>query len=292
MDGRGDVLVMAAKPGPKWSTEGVRAWLDPNHDVGGAHPIQSDAPVNGDGYEKLVFDQGVGSDPDEAWARISPSDPNIVQIAFKRALINDDDSFTWGAWAMNASTLNPAWFDYNDHFTAAEAGSPLTELTAYYPIKAFAEVDNTCRWVVGFTPTGSEPGICPIPGTPTPSPTATSTPTSTRTPTPILPATITGLIWFDFNNDGVFNAPPDSGYPGVSVRVRSGNCGAPGGTVATVSTNPTGHYSVTVNAGTYCVDAPTMPISADHSSGPVTVTVNSGGTGNADVRFWLLITMR
>ncbi len=177
VDGRGDVLVMAAKPGAKWSTEGVRAWTDPNHDVGGAHPIQSDPPANTDGYEKIVFDQGVGTDPDAAWARISPSDPNSVQIAFKRGLINDSNHFTWGAWAMSESMFNPAWFDYNDHFTAAEAGSPLTELTQYYPLKAFAEVDNTCRWAVGFTPTGSEPGICPVPATPTPPP----------SPTPVIP---------------------------------------------------------------------------------------------------------
>lgn len=42
VNGRGDVLLMAAKPGAAWSTDGVRAWQDNNHDVGAAHPIQSD----------------------------------------------------------------------------------------------------------------------------------------------------------------------------------------------------------------------------------------------------------
>jgi hypothetical protein len=55
----------------------------------------------------------------------------------------------------------------------------LIENPHYYPIKALAEVDNTCRWAVGFTPTGSEPGICPVPAT----------------PTPIVPGTISGVIF-------------------------------------------------------------------------------------------------
>jgi hypothetical protein len=273
VNGRGDVLLMAAKPGPAWSTDGVRAWRDGNNDVGAAHPIGSDGPVNGDGYETLLFDSGVGSDPDVAWARISPTDPNSVQIAFKRSLIGDDSNFTWGAWAMSESMLNPAWFDYNDHFSHAEAGSPLTESTEFYPLKAFAEVDNTCRWAVGFTPTGSEPGICPVPAT----------------PTPVVPAKIVGLVWYDYNQNTVFNSPPDYGYPSTSVRVRTGTCASPGGTVATISTNAWGNYTVTVSAGTYCVDVPTMPASANRGSGPVDVTVHAGDTGVANFRFWYLI---
>ncbi len=272
LNGRGDVLIMAGKPGPAWSTDRVRVWKDDNHDVGGAHPIQSDAPVNGDGYETLVFDQGVGADPDLAWARISPTDPNSAQLAFKRSLINDDDAYLWGAWAMNEATLNPAWFDYNDHFTAEQAGSPLLEVTQYYPIKAFAEVDNTCRWVVGFTPTGTEPGICPVPAT----------------PTPIVPAKINGLVYHDFDQNGSFNGA-DYGYPGINVEVRDGGCGSPGAVVKSAVTNGSGNYSVTVDPGTYCVDVPAMPPDANRGTDPVEVTVGSGGTGRADFRFWYLI---
>jgi hypothetical protein len=269
VDGRGEVLVMAAKPGATWSTDEVRVWEDSNHDVGAVHPIQSDAPVNGDGYETLVFDQGVGTDPDAAWARISPSDPNSVQIAFKRGVINDSGHFTWGAWAMSESMFNPAWFDYNDHFTIADAGSPLTELTQYYPLKAFAEVDNTCRWGVGFTPTGSEPGVCPVP----------------PTPTPILPGTISGLVYFDWNLTGNYNNPPDFPLPSLTVRVRSGSCGSPGGVVATATTNALGNYSVSVAAGTYCVDVnPDYGGGWNEKSTPVTVTVSSGG--GATAQFW------
>lgn len=273
VDGRGDVFVMAAKPGSVWSTDGVRAWKDDNHDVGATHPIQSDAPENGNGYETLVFDQGVGVDPDLAWARISPSDPNSVEVAFKRGLINDDDIFTWGAWAMSDAMLNPAWFDYNDHFTAAEAGSPLTELTQYYPIKALAEVDNTCRWSVGFTPTGSEPGICPVP----------------PTPTPELPGTVSGTVYDNGINGGLVYKPSSIPRSGITVTIRSGGCGSPGGIVATTTTNGSGQYLFTVPAGTYCVSAATP---SSHQTNPQTVTVPNGGSvPNVDFFYWTYIGM-
>ena len=77
----------------------------------------------------------------------------------------------WGAWAQMGG-LHPELFDYNDHFTLAQAGDPFPG-NANYPIKALAELDNTCRWAVGFTPNGSEPGLCQHAPTPTPYPTAT-----------------------------------------------------------------------------------------------------------------------
>jgi hypothetical protein len=267
MDGRGDVLVMAAKPGTAWSTDGVGAWLDKNHDVGSTHPIQSDPPANTDGYESQVFNSGVGADPDTAWARISPSDPKIIQIAFKSTLINDNNKFMWGAWTMNASMFNPGWFDYNDHFTNADAGSPLVELTQYYPIKAVAEVDNTCRWAVGFIPTGDEPGICPVPATPTPEPTNT----------PVLPGTIQGIV---FNNgiNGDLNLHPSSvKIVAANVRARSGGCGSPGSVVDTAMSNANGLYTLTVPAGTYCVDVSPDPVSYSHKTAPQTVSVANGG---------------
>ncbi len=264
VDGRGEVFLMAARPGAAWSTDGVRVWRDNNQDVGAAQPIQSDPPANTDGYETLVFDQGVGSDPDAAWARISPSDPNSVQVAFKSALINDDSYFTWGAWAMNESMLNPAWFDYNDHFTADEAGSPLTEATQYYPIKALAEVDNTCRWAVGFTPTGSEPGICPVPVTPTPN----------------LPGTISGVVFNDWTNGDLVLDGASGRIAGATVRARSGNCGSPGGVVTTATTNGSGVYTLSVSAGTYCVDVSPDPVGYSYKTDPQTVTVASGGSVN------------
>ncbi len=180
VDGRGDWLILASTPGSAWSTAGVRVWRDANRDVGNDFPISSDPPQRGDGYETLAFDQGHNSDPDVAWARVSPQNPNSVQIAFKYSLIANDNYFMWGAWT-DQGVFNPAWYDYNDHFTAAEAGSPLPGLKKYYPLKALAEVDNTCRWSVGFTPAGDEPGVCPVykPPTATPPPPPTAVPTNT-----------------------------------------------------------------------------------------------------------------
>jgi hypothetical protein len=61
-----------------------------------------------------------------------------------------------------ARVKRPAWLDYNDHFTNEEAGDPAS-ISEYYPIKELYTMDNTCRYAFGFSPTGSEPGICDLP---------------------------------------------------------------------------------------------------------------------------------
>lgn len=161
LDGRGDWLIVVGAPASTtWSTEGVQAWQDAYHDVGGGKPIVADSHP-GDGYETLAFNQGNGNDPDVAWARISPEDAHSVQIAFKKALIGSPASYLVGAWA-GADQLNPAWFDLNDHMNAEQAGSPIRDF-ATYPLKQLPELDNTCRMSVGFQPKGTEPGVCPLP---------------------------------------------------------------------------------------------------------------------------------
>lgn len=162
MNGRGDFIIYSVNPtGTTWSTIGVKAYEDTNKNVGGSIPLTADI-YPGDGFETLIFDEGYINDPDAAWARISPTSGNTVQLAFKYALIRNNDKYMWGAFAGLPEMLNPAWFDYNDHFTHAIAGSPLFELSSYYPLKAFYGWDNTCRWVVGIKyPTGNEPGLCP-----------------------------------------------------------------------------------------------------------------------------------
>jgi hypothetical protein len=183
LDGRGDMLLLASAPQAAWSTDGVQVWKDNNHDVGSSHPLLADVPADGrDGYETLVFYQGQGSDPDAAWAQLLAGDPAGVRLAFKKSLIQNDGTFLWGAWA-DQGVFEPGWYDYNDHFTHNEAGSPLQELTQY-PNQALFEIDNTCRWAVGFTPTGVEPGLCPLSTIPLKTPTRTATPTATLTKTP------------------------------------------------------------------------------------------------------------
>ncbi len=184
LDGRGDWYISGVVPGSSdWTTDGVYAWKDSNNDVGGVVPIQADPPQDiWDGYDEQLFAQGIGDDPDSAWIRRSPSSPDQVELAFKYSLIGSIGKFLWGAWSEEM-VIQPAWLDYNDHFTPEEAGSPEIS-SSLYPIKQVAMMDNTCRWAVGFTPSGTEPGVCYIPPTPTPTFTATVTQTPTYTPIP------------------------------------------------------------------------------------------------------------
>jgi hypothetical protein len=159
LDGRGEWFVMATAPASTtWSTDGVQAWGDQNHDVGGSKPIWADKQSEGNGYDDLLFDSGQGNDPDAAWARLSPQDPNSVQLAFKKSLVGNPADYLLGAWT-GTGQLNPAAFDLNDHFTNEQAGSPLPDF-ATYPLKQLPELDNTCRMSVGFEATGQEPGVC------------------------------------------------------------------------------------------------------------------------------------
>ena len=165
VDGRGDWLIVGqTPPSTEWTTDGVRACTDSDGDVGGPRPILSDAPLADlNGYETCVFESGEGVDPDAAWIRRNPADPQRIQLAFLHSLIETDEYFLWAAWA-DEGAAEPGWMDYNDHFTLAEAGSP-TQSHADYPLKALALVDSTCRWGFGFTPNGTEPGVCYVPPT-------------------------------------------------------------------------------------------------------------------------------
>jgi hypothetical protein len=180
-DGRGDWLIRASNPSSTtWATQGVQAWKDTVGNVGGVVPMLADSnsnPSGGDGYKTLVFDEGKGNLPDGAWVRISPNDPKTVQIAFKLSMIGNPSSFAMGAWA--GANIDSSQFDYNDHMTHAQAGDPNQAYPQVYPIKALAEIDNTCRLAIGFVPSSTVPGLCeapapqifhPGPGAPPPPP--------------------------------------------------------------------------------------------------------------------------
>lgn len=247
IDGRGDWLIIGVVPdSTDWTSNQMRAFQDSNGDVGGLTPVMSDAPNPGlNGYDILVFDQGYGPDPDAAWIRRDPTDPSHVQIAFKHTLIASDSHFLWGVWS-DEGVMQADWYDYNDHFTLAEAGSPAIE-SSEYPIKALAALDNSCRWGYGFTPTGTEPGACYVPPTPTP----TLPPTLTPTP---LPASIGGSIYHDVNNNGVRELTELNGVPGSSVTLGQGACNSSG--YATDAPDSGGYFSFdNLPAGTYCVTA-------------------------------------
>jgi hypothetical protein len=152
-DGRGDYLITTQVPGADWSVQGVNIWADKNRDVGGDERYTADPPQKGDGYETHTFNEGSGDGPDLAWSRISPSEPNSVQIALLRSVVDstsrNDNSFLWTAWASH-DPFHPEWFDYNDHFTAQEVGNPILPAeqgTVMMP--NLAGLDNTCRYPFG-----------------------------------------------------------------------------------------------------------------------------------------------
>ena len=244
VDGRGEWLIMADAPlSDDWSVVGVRAWNDTNGDVGQKVACYADPPQTANSYDKLYFDQGIGADPDAAWARFIGGTPPAVQIAFKHSMISLDDEFMWGVWT-DQGVNQPQWFDYHDHFTQVEAGSPFSAMTAYYPIKAIAELDNTCRMAYGFSLVGNEPCLCAG---------------NVKTPTPTTPpyASLGGYVWKDLNGNRIYDgAGIDGGVGGATVMVRFGAC--PGGAVAgSAVTGAWGRYIVeNLLPGAYCVNVP------------------------------------
>ncbi len=167
-DGFGDYLILAKPPFNKeWSTEGVQIWQDENHDTSGVSSVKSDAPVAGDGYEKLLFDGGIGDDPDLAWVRINAGTRSTVQFAFKRTF--PSNSYMLGVFA-DAGIKDPLKLDYIDRFSESEAGSPIRG-NDFYPLKLLWGMDNTCRDAMNFEMSGLEPQGCPR-TEPTPKPKA------------------------------------------------------------------------------------------------------------------------
>jgi hypothetical protein len=153
--GRGDLLVLTHHPGSEWSLENMLALTDSDGDVGGPQPIVADEGYEGNGYDtqvELVEDH-------LAFARISPDDPLVVQIAVSLALLEFPEEFLWGAW-VDGGLQDFSMFDYNDAIGPGAAGSPLKD-SDDYPIKALYSLDNTCRLPFGFEQESSTaPGTC------------------------------------------------------------------------------------------------------------------------------------
>ncbi|MCK6566314.1 MAG: hypothetical protein DCC59_02070 [Chloroflexi bacterium] len=179
-DSFSDFLIVADPPfSEEWSAENISIFTDTDRDTAGISASRSDAVFSGNGFDSLIHNsaQGVGSDPDVAWARINASEFATVQFAFKKSF--SGAMFFYGVLA-DAGLKDVARLDYVDYFTEADAGSPVRS-NPNYPLKALYSVDNTCYQAVGFEPTLMEPKVCPVivqpvivgpqdPGNPGPSP--------------------------------------------------------------------------------------------------------------------------
>ena len=158
-DGFGDLLVWTHPPYTlQWDTRTVQVFKDSNRDTAGLSAVKSDAVSNGDGYDTLVFDGSApaNTDPDLAWVRLNGDPKATLQIAFKKSLTGP--AFLLGV-VSDAGLKDVSRFDYADHMTQAEAGSPV-QGNKYYPLGALYAVDNTCWEAYGFQTTGFEPKLC------------------------------------------------------------------------------------------------------------------------------------
>jgi hypothetical protein len=158
-DGFGDFLIWAHPPySTDWETSPVQIFEDQNHDTGGLSGEKSDAPLEGDGYETLIFHGGSeDADPDMAWVRVNAGAQAAVQFAFKSGW--SGKVFMLGVIA-DGGLKAAGQLDYVDRFTEAEAGSPVKD-KQYYPLGSLFAVDNACREAFGFGPSGYEPQLCP-----------------------------------------------------------------------------------------------------------------------------------
>ncbi len=273
-DGRGNYLILITNPdGTEWQMENVTAYKDSGKKVGGARPMSADGPTGYTGYDQVIFSLDNMPDPDVAWGRVSPKGSSTVELAFKRGLIGGRSSFLWSIWADDG-IKDPAKYDYNDHYTLSEAGSPYKD--ANYPLKSIAQVDSTCREIYNFTPTGDIPGLCAVPATATPIP-----PTATTAPRP---GSFSGLVFADNNNNGSRDAGDDPACPGVSIWYHEGPCSGVG-FISPVTMGGGCTFSVgNLPAGQYCVSA-----SGYEFTTPSQVTVNVPAGGNAGVLFGIYV---
>ena len=159
-DGFGDHLIWAYPPySTEWTTNWVQVYSDTNHDTAGQSSGKSDAGINGDGYETLIFDgaSAFGQDQDLAWMRMQEGTPATMQFAFKKSL--SGPVFLMGIIA-DGGLKDVTKLDYNDRFRQSEAGSPIRG-NLYYPLKQLFAVDNTCWEAYGMKNPVTVAKVCP-----------------------------------------------------------------------------------------------------------------------------------
>jgi hypothetical protein len=179
LDNRGEFLLLASAPrGTEWSTDGVVIYSNSDNRIGGNSPVLVDKKTPGNkGYDTEVFNSGKGQDSNLAWARISPTNPRCMDLAFKNLFVGGEKGkFIWFPWTL-VGMKDMTKFEFNDHISMAEAGSPTKQKAALvhfngfvalttsgddYPLNGLWGIDNTPRYPSGFFPNGSMPGMGPL----------------------------------------------------------------------------------------------------------------------------------
>jgi len=281
LDGRGDYLLYCDVPNfTEWKIDTAHAFKDSNNDVGAKVPTYPDTSNPGDGYDQMIFAPSILDDPDGLWCRQRAGADIKVDIAIHKPLVGNPGQFAWGVWT-DLGLKQFAQFDYNDHYTFDQAGSPMAG-NSFYPLKAIHSLDNTCRESFGFEPVEEIPGMCFVP-TPTPTTEPTNAPTPTNT-LPPRPGTVMGVAFDDWNNDGIRQPTDPLTYYAVTIRLHSDFCGA--GFHVLVGTTTNKSYSFTVSPGNYCVYI--VPSDNMTTASSFSITITSSTTLHRDFGYYVV----
>lgn len=263
LDGRGDYLFLCSEPDQAgWAVEKASAYKDSNNDVGGYAPASAEASNSGNGYDQVIFSLENLSDPDALWCRRRTGGDIIVDLAVKRSLAGSPGLFLWGTWAFG-SMPDVAKFEFNDHFSEADAGSPYPA-SSKYPLKALNLADSTCRETFQFEPTTDIPGMCIRP-----KPTATTPPVvnTPGTPPDTRPGRISGEIYWVTNNNGIRNPGENDWDATKTFTLWNGPCGVGSTAFGTMTGR---YYYFAAPPGTYCLGIN----STEYISTPMPIQIN------------------
>ena len=279
LDGRGDFLLYCDVPNfNDWKIDTAHAFKDTNNDVGGALPTRHDANYTGDGFETMIFSPTILDDPDGLWCRQRAGADVKVDLAIHKTLVGNPGQFAWGVWT-DLGLKQPGWFDYNDHFTFDQAGSPMSG-TSYYPLKEIHSLDSTCREAFGFEPSTIILGMCFVP-TPTP----TKPPEPTNTPRP---GSISGIVYWDTNNNGVRDPGEVTTAPtgARTFRLKKGPCGSVG---IWINQGPAkSYYFGPLVPGSYCLSI--TDITYNTTPIPINIVVGDGQNVTQDFGYYYKLT--
>ena len=196
LDSRGEYLILANNiTSTSWTTDGVQVWQDIDGLVGGGKPHRPDTS-SGNGYETLLFDSGIGDDPDLAWVRLNTSQGISIEFAFKPSLVPANQVFAWWGWTFGAAP-DPSKMEVVD----------LQQNSATWSL------DNTCGWIFNAKPTNLQINICPFAY-------PTAVPTITPTPSPL------GCAAGQYQDPGTGQCNSCSVPPSIDCKIQLSDPGA------------------------------------------------------------------